>query len=310
MFALSGNILSESCAETAAVTTIRQALAEATQLLSAVGIETANLDAELLLQFVLQWDREQVYVNYKAPLYAEHQLSFEKVLARRRRHEPIAYITGRKEFWSLDFEITDDVLIPRPETERLVEVALEIAQSVKRNSPIRILDIGTGSGIIPVCLAREIANGQFWATDISPAALKVARANGQKHGVQERIQFFEGDLWQAVVDKPRFFDVIVSNPPYVRSGDIAHLEPDVRDWEPKTALDGGADGLDYYRRLIAEAHSYLARGGTMVVEIGADMTGAVARLCAEVGRYEQAKVHKDYAGWDRVLEIGEAVSGN
>jgi release factor glutamine methyltransferase len=284
--------------------TVRRALRQATASLSDAGTESARLDAELLLAEALGLDRSKLYLHYEAPLEARAEERFRSLLARRRVDgEPVAYITGRREFWSLDFLVTPAVLVPRPETEMLVEIAVGLfeAESQISDRKFQILDLGTGSGAIAVALAKEIVGSEIWATDISPGALEVARANARRHGVEEKIQFLHGDLFEAVSNRPEFFDLIVSNPPYVRSDEIETLARDVRDFEPRVALDGGADGLEFYRRIIPGALGYLAMGGFLAVEIGADIGADVARLFTDAGGYAPPQLYRDLAGKQRIV---------
>ena len=283
--------------------TVRQALREATASLSKAGIESALLDAELLLAEALGLDRSMLYLHYEAPLEARAEERFRSLLARRVDGEPAAYITGRREFWSLDFLVTPAVLVPRPETEMLVEVAVGLfeADSQISDRKFQILDLGTGSGAISISLAKEIANAEVWATDVSSDALGIARANARRHGVEEKIQFLHGDLFEPVSARGEIFDLIVSNPPYVRSDEIDALPCDVRDFEPRVALDGGADGLDFYRRIIPGALRYLTMGGFLAVEIGADMGEDVARLFTDAGGYAPPQLYRDLAGKERIV---------
>jgi release factor glutamine methyltransferase len=280
---------------------LRGALLWGAQVLSHAGLESHRLDAEVLLGHVLGMEKGQLYVNGDAPISAGHEAKFSELLLRRSRREPAAYITGHKEFWSLDFVVTPAVLIPRPETELLVEVALQSVGQLASESPVKVLDIGTGSGAISVCLAKEQAAAQIFAVDISRVALDVARLNAQRHGVADRIRFLPGDLFAPVKPQSETFDLIVSNPPYIRTGELPMLAPEIREWEPTLALDGGADGIDSYRRIIGEGHKYLAPAGAIVLEIGADMASAVADLFSRCGCYGPASVHQDYAGKDRVI---------
>ena len=280
---------------------IRGALLWGAQVLRQAGIENNRLDAEVLLRHVLDMEKEQLYMNGDAPISAGQEGKFRELLLRRSRREPVAYITGHKEFWSLDFFVSPAVLIPRPETELLVEVALQYVRRLASGSPVKVLDIGTGSGAISVCLAKEHAAAQIVAVDISPVALDVARLNAGRHGVADRIRFLPGDLFAPIKSLLETFDLIVSNPPYIRSGELPWLAPEIREWEPTVALDGGPDGLDTYRRIIAEGHKYLATGGSIVLEIGADMAPDVADLFSRSGCYGPASVYQDYAGKDRVI---------
>ncbi len=251
----------------------------------------------MLLAAALGLDKTGLYLRYGARLEPRAEERFRDFLARRSAGEPVAYITGRKEFWSLDFVVTPAVLVPRPETELLVETALGLAAAASKP---RILDLGTGSGAIAVSLGREIMAAEIWATDISPQALEIARENAGRNGAAENIRFVAGDLFAPVDERRSFFDLIVSNPPYIRTGEMDSLPRDVRDFEPRAALDGGPDGLDFYRRIINDAPRHLAAGAFVLLEIGADMGEAVARLFAEGGVYGPARLYRDLAGNDRV----------
>ena len=274
----------------------------ATQRLSAGGIDNPRLDAEVLLAHGLNISREQLVMGGDLTMPAAAASGIETALLRRLAREPVAYITGRQEFWSLDFAVTPDVLIPRPDTERLVEVALMCAAKFPVAKPLRIVDLCTGSGAVAVSLARELPLAQIYLTDISPAALAVARRNAAAHQVVARMQFFTGDLFFALLPLPEVgFDLIVSNPPYVRRAEIPTLTPEVSRWEPRAALDGGIDGLDFYRRIVASAPEYLVEQGALALEIGADMATEVSAICAYTGRYREIDVFRDYAGRDRVI---------
>jgi len=280
---------------------IRGALLWGAQVLCHAGLENHRLDAEVLLRHVLNMEKEQLYVNGDAPISAGQEAMFRDLLLRRSRREPVAYITGHKEFRSLDFFVTPAVLVPRPETELLVEVALQYVTQLASGSPVKVLDVGAGSGAISVCLAKEQAAMEIVAVDISAVALDVARVNAGRHGVVDRIRFLAGDLFAPVEPLPETFDLIVSNPPYIRTGELSMLAPEIREWEPTIALDGGPDGLDTYRRIIERGHSYLTNGGSIVLEIGADMASAVADLFSRSGCYGPASLYQDYTGKDRVI---------
>jgi release factor glutamine methyltransferase len=287
-------------ADGAEAPTLRSAMARGVGFLCDAGIDSAQIDAEVLLRQVLGIEKAQLYSALDEPLSVGHRLRFQEMLERRMRREPVAYITGRKEFWSLDFVVTPEVLIPRPETELLVEVALHRLKSSASRTP-RILDLGTGSGIIAVCLAKERLKANIVAVDIASSALEVARINSRRYGVSERIDLIRGDLFAALGAKKRLFDLIVSNPPYIRTGELSLLAPEIGQWEPMTALDGGSDGIAYYRRIVGEAHEYLAPGGSVALEIGADMAPVVAELFARSNCYGPASVYQDYAGRNRVM---------
>lgn len=281
---------------------LRDALLQGVARLAAAGNDSPRLDAEVLLAHCLTMSREQLLVSSELPIVPAAARRFETLLARRLQREPVAYITGKQEFWSRDFAVTPEVLIPRPDTERLVEVSLLCAAQFRASTLLRVADLGTGSGAVAVSLACELPTAQFYATDISPAALTIARGNAETHHVAEHIQFIAGDMFDALVPQPQIpFDLIVSNPPYVRRGEIVTLAPEVSRWEPGVALDGGVDGLEFYRRIAAVAPEYLAERGALVMEIGADMARAVEAICADTGRYREIELFQDYTGRDRVI---------
>jgi release factor glutamine methyltransferase len=282
-------------------------------MLERAGVEGARLDAEVLLAAILGGRREDLYVQDSRGLTAEEERLFKEALARRTVREPVAYIVGKREFWSLDFAVSPAVLIPRPETELLVELALSGLNSM--SGPPRAdfvgpglyaLDLGTGSGAVAISLARERADLTLWATDLSEPALDTARANARRHAVEPKIRFSQGDLFEPVADKKDFFDVIVSNPPYIARSALARLPSDVRDWEPRMAVDGGIDGLDFYRRIVAEAASYLRAEGFLLVEVGPESAAQVRGLFAASGRYEKCAVHRDYSGRPRAVSARKA----
>ena len=273
-------------------------LGRAAAWLRGAGIETPRLDAELLLMKALGWSREDLYRHLEGGVPAPRAARFESLVSRRVRGEPVAYITGSREFWSLDFRVTSDVLIPRPETEHLVETVLDFLAS--RPGPCRVLEIGTGSGAIAVCLATECERVEVWATDVCASALDVARENARRHGVERRIHWLRGDLLAPVRGLPEGFDVLVSNPPYIPSGRIPGLPRDVRDWEPRVALDGGVDGMDFYRGIIRDGVCHLREGGLLAVEIGAEQGDEVSRLFGAREELCQVRIRRDYSGLPRV----------
>lgn len=286
--------------EAAAGVRLRDALAQGARILTRAAIGSAMLDAEVLLAHSLGLSREQLIVNADASLDAHHAQRFAFLLSRRLAREPVAYIIGRQEFWSLEFEVTSDVLIPRSETERLIEVVLELAAKMALARPPRLLDIGTGSGAIAVTLAKELPLAQLCASDISSSALAVARRNALVHGVAERIDFRQGNLFSVCADEESF-DLIVANPPYIQSDALVALAPEVRQWEPRTALDGGFDGLEFYRLIAAQAGKFLCSGGAIVFEIGAGMGENVLAILADAGFTRDRAVLHDYAGRERVV---------
>jgi len=280
---------------------VKETLQAGERYLREAGVGSARLDAELLLGKVLGAGREKLYLDFDRTLQAVEERRFRELLLRRGRREPLAYILGEKEFWSLDFIVTPDVLVPRPETERLVEAALGLVNHRPKGTAMRVLDLGTGSGAIAVSLAKERSDLELWATDLSIQALEVARVNALLHDASQRIRFRAGDLFGPVEELRDWFHVLVSNPPYVTQSEIDNLPPEVREWEPRLALCGGSDGLDFYRRVIQEGPLYLVRDGFMALEISADMAKAVSGLFAAAGCYSTPSVYQDLAGRDRVV---------
>ncbi len=251
------------------ILTVKEMLDETAAMLTPSN--TARRDAELLLLRVLGRDRAWLLTHPEAELTPEQAQQYETWIARRARHEPVQYILGEQEFFGLAMRVTPAVLIPRPETEHLVEALLE---RVPNHAPLRICDVGTGSGAIAVALAHALPRAQVTALDVSAAALEVARENAERHRVAERVRFVESDLLDAV--RGERFDAIVSNPPYIAESEI--LEPQVRDYEPHAALYAGETGLEVYRRLIPEAQEALIPGGWLLLEIGHGQREALASL--------------------------------
>ncbi|MEK7706347.1 MAG: peptide chain release factor N(5)-glutamine methyltransferase [Myxococcota bacterium] len=262
------------------------------------GIDSPRLDAELLLADVLGKDRVYLYTHHDQPLDADERAAFRERVKRRAAHEPVAYILGHREFFGAELEVTPDVLIPRPETEHVVEAALAWAHEHDLSTP-RILDLGTGSGAIIIALGLALRQATLVAVDRSAAALDVMRRNLARHGLDERCTVHEGDLFAPVAGE--VFDLIVSNPPYVEDGARGSLAADVREFEPADALFAGADGLDIVRRIIADAPTYLARPGLLAVEIGSTQAAAVRALAEGSGCYGAITFVRDLQGHERVL---------
>jgi release factor glutamine methyltransferase len=262
------------------------------------GIDSGEADARLLMAYALGVDRAELIANGGRALTVEQAEAIDALAARRLKREPVARIFGHKEFWNLSLQIGPAVLVPRPETETVVEAALDaVGRDARQMAQLRILDIGTGSGALLLALLSELPNAVGTATDISAAALDVARANAERVGVAGRCTFIACDIAAGV---PGPFDLIVSNPPYVVHGEIASLPPEVRDYDPALALDGGADGLDGYRAIAAQARRLLAPGGKVIVELGAGQEAAVRALCTKAG-LAAAAVLNDLAGIPRAL---------
>lgn len=254
---------------------IAEAVAEATAVLRGSGVMRAQADARTLLTHTLARDLAFLLTHSDKEIEPLQLALFRERVARRAAGEPVQYVTGRQEFYGLDFEVTPAVLIPRPETELLVETALELL----RETPAPLLcDVGTGSGCVAVALLRERADARAIALDISPAALEVAARNAASHAVGERLTFLVSDCFDALEPCPHAFTLLVSNPPYVNEHDIPHLQREVRDHEPHVALTPGGDGLNVIRRLLSDAPRFLIPGGHLLFEIGYDQHEAVATL--------------------------------
>jgi release factor glutamine methyltransferase len=279
--------------------TILKILQWATPYFQSRDIDSPRLTAEVLLSNTLGLERIDLYARFDQPL-SDEELSFLKALIRRRiNREPVAYITGRKEFMGIDLAVTPDVLIPRPETEFLVGAALDVLPDAAVSAPRRVIDIGTGSGAVIIALAHHRPGHSFFAIDISEAALEIARANAAASG-SDNISFFAGDLFAPLGEDPEKFDLVVSNPPYISSACIPELAPEISRYEPVAALDGGPDGLALIRRIVALAPSYLNPDGRLMMEIGHDQAGAVSRLAAETRCFSDVLFVRDYAGHERI----------
>jgi release factor glutamine methyltransferase len=284
---------------------VRDILHESIKALEAADIPSARLDAEVLLSFCLGDDRLEFYKNPDKTITEIKLSEFRKLLARRLQWEPVAYITGRKEFWSFALEVNNSVLIPRPDTEIVVEEALDICHNFI-SLDMRILDIGTGSGAIALALASEIASAKVMATDISAAALALAQKNAAALGLKERIDFRQGNLFEPV---DGLFDIIVSNPPYIAANDYEELPASVKDFEPREALLAGVSGLEFYEKLIYSAAAYLKKNGWLLLEIGAKQEAGIRRILTASGFYTSIKMRRDYAGLPRVIKARRKVSG-
>jgi release factor glutamine methyltransferase len=282
--------------------TIAEAIYRAAQKLSGCGITNARLDAEVLLTHILERDRAWLITHNNDSLDNEKYRLFEDTIDRRSRREPLQYIIGRQEFWGLEFMVTRDVLIPRPETELIVETALKI---VKRTSRATIVDLCTGSGCIAVSLAKELGNTRIFAADTSSQALAVARENAQRHGVSDRIRFLEGDLFAPLEELAirGLVDVITANPPYIRSDDLPMLQPEVRDYEPELALMAGTEGTEVQQKIIERASDLLKKHGALIMEMGMGQAEILKRMADETGTYDKPEILKDLAGIDRVLVV-------
>ncbi len=276
--------------------TIREILNEATRSLEAVDIPSARLDAEVLLSFCLKRDRLDFFKNPEIKISKAQLTRFQKLLARRIKWEPVAYITGRKEFWSFVLEVNKNVLIPRPDTEIIVEEALGVCQTLKQP---RVLDIGTGSGAIALALAKEIPQSKIVATDISAAPLAVALKNASNLGLTKQVEFLQSDLFKSIEG---IFDIIVSNPPYISDQEYQELPAGVKDYEPKKAFWAGQTGVEFYEKLVYQSKNHLKINGWLLLEIGAKQEASVRRIMENCEYYENIDIKKDYAGLPRVIK--------
>jgi release factor glutamine methyltransferase len=264
------------------------------------GIDAPRLDAEVLLAFALDTTRMQLIIDAKRPLGEAELTCFRDLVKRRRKKEPVAYVRGVREFYGRNFKVDRRVLVPRPDTETLVEVALK--RTTHLSMSMRALDLCTGSGCVAITLGRERATSRIYATDISADALDVARKNALRLGAYN-VAFVEGDLFapvNAFAGRVRF-DVITANPPYIPHAEIDTLMPDVRDFEPHLALDGGADGLDLIRRIVTDAPRFLAANGVLAMEVGAGEAGPVQELFEARG-FTSVSATRDYGRIERVVD--------
>lgn len=283
--------------------TIGKILKWTEQYFAKAELDSPRLDAEVLLAHVLKKERIFLYVHFDQPLDPAELAEYKACIRQRVQHVPVAHITGHKEFMGLDFKVTKDTLIPRPDTEILVEAVLQRLKAGP-DSNLRLADIGTGSGAICLSLLNYLPQLQAVTVDISPGAIEVARENAAALGVAERIEFFQGDLLEPIKD--RRFAAIVSNPPYIPQGDVLTLAQDVKDYEPMTALDGGADGLDFYRRLLQEAPDLLEPEGFLAVEVGIGQAQVLVEMAKVMTPWGRSEIIKDLAGIERVVVLWKA----
>jgi release factor glutamine methyltransferase len=284
--------------------TILQALEWGARTLKQSGVENPRLDSEVLLMFCTGNGREWLYANYTLALKKSEWYSFNACIQRRAKREPVAYIIGRKEFRKLTFTVSPEVLIPRPDTEFLVEVALEKCNVLnQQKTHLRILELGTGSGIIAASLAHEIDNAAIVASDSAFETITLARENARIYKLDKKISFFVGHFTHAleISKKELFFDCIVSNPPYLSEADLHNTIPEIRDYEPHNALDGGTDGLACYRDLLKDVHRLLDEGGFLLLEIGSGQSNAITAMLQKTEHYSEVTTLKDLAGFDRVI---------
>jgi release factor glutamine methyltransferase len=278
---------------------LKDALTSAVDRLAAAQVGSARMNTELLLMFVLGCDRAYLFAHPERELSGDEQARYKEALNQRARGVPAQYITGHQEFWSMDFIVTPAVLIPRPETEHVIETVLHLNRNGGRASSPgllpRIADVGTGSGCIAIALAKELPGSEIHATDISPAALEVAHANAARHQLEKRIHFHQADLFQGV--DPASFDFVVSNPPYVGESEEDQVQLEVRKFEPRNAVFAGPTGLEVIERLIPQAHAVLKPAGWLVIEISGTIADRVKLL---LNKWKQLQITNDLQGIPRV----------
>ena len=275
---------------------IKEILDKTVDYFNKYDISKPRLDAEVLLADLLGMERINLYVNFDRPLTSDEVDTYRELILKRRQGTPVAYLVGKKEFMGLDFKVSSDVLIPRPETEHLVEVMLEQIDAWA-SEEVKAADIGTGSGAIIISLAYladKLVEGV--GVDISESSLEIAQENARNLGVDGNLEFREGNLLEPLEQK---FDLIVSNPPYIPSEEMSDLQREVQQ-EPELALDGGVDGLDYYRKIISSAQDYLLADGLLIFEVGIEQSQAVAQLLKEAG-YSRVQIREDYSEIERVV---------
>jgi release factor glutamine methyltransferase len=290
--------------------TLKHALAEAIALLGREGVGSARMNGEVLLMFTLGCDRAYLYAHPERELTADEQGRYDEVIAKRASGYPSQYITGHQEFWGLDLIVNPSVLIPRPETEHIVEVVIDIARKRRPTSPNsvemwgtgqqgrpKLVDVGTGSGAIALALAKELPQADVLATDLSAEALEVAKVNAARLELESRVRFLQSDVLDEVI-RDGTFDFVVSNPPYVALSEADKVQDVVKKFEPKQAVFAGEHGLDVIRKLIPQAHSALGRGGYLVMEIGFSMSEAVMGI---MHGFEDVHAVPDLAGIPRVV---------
>jgi len=282
--------------------TILKLLNWVTDYLKTNDIESPKVTAEILLAESLHLRRIDLYLQHDRPLDKRELSSFKILLKRKLRREPVAYIVGNREFWSLPFAVTRDVLIPRPETERLVEAALDIINASGEKENMHVLELGTGSGALIIAMASQKREHVYYASDISEKAVAVAKQNAARLGMNG-LRFFVGDWTAPLSMKKSAFDMIISNPPYIPRRQIDTLSPEIRDFEPRLALDGDEDGLKCLRQIVQSAWRFLRPHGWLLLEMGYDQKKEMMAIVASCGKYDEVAVLKDYSGHDRVIQL-------
>ena len=285
--------------------TIAETLKLASEELRAALVPNDLLDAQTLLAEALGRDRTYLIINYQQQLETEILARYGELIGRRAAGEPLQYILGHQEFFGLEFEVTPEVLIPRPETELIIEETIRLAVEARLAEPV-IVDVGTGSGCIGVTLARELKEARLIATDLSAAALRVARRNAQRHGVLARLNFVAANLLDALAEMP-FADFIISNPPYIAAHEMPGLQREVRDWEPRVALTDSGDGFEFYRRLLHDAPARLKPGGRLICEMGYNQSERIAGM-VDAAVWDEPQVLHDLQGIPRTIVLRRAAA--
>jgi release factor glutamine methyltransferase len=279
--------------------TIQRLLTWITEYLTQKDVDSPRLSAELLLSHVLGLRRIELYTQFNKPVEQEKLDELRALVKRAGQHEPVAYLVGRTEFYSIEFEVTGDCLIPRPETEMLVQRSIEFLR--KRTGPHYVCDLCTGCGAIAVGIAKNVAEAKVVATDISESALAVAARNVEKHQLADRIELRQGDLFDPLVPQLDQFDLIACNPPYVSTAEYEALDKNVKDYEPRTALHAGEGGLDVYRRIVERVAQFLKPDGILLLEIGYMQGPAVRELLEQTSAFAEIRIEKDFQKHDRIV---------
>jgi len=284
--------------------TIGKTLKWISKLFKSAGIINPERETEILLSYFLKTNRSEIYLNSDRVLKNKEKRQLEKMIQQRIKKVPLQYITKHQEFMGMDFLVEKGVLIPRPETEILIEKVIEKIKNKKSSSHLKIADLGTGTGIIAISIAKFIKDITIYATDISKKSLQLAFKNAQKHSCEDKIIFLQGDLFGPFLGKieKNSLDVITSNPPYVNLDDFKSLPPEIKDNEPEIALYGGVDGIDYYRKIIEESPKFLKRDGFIALEVGAGQAKIIKELILKENNYRKnVEIYKDYSGIERVV---------
>lgn len=284
--------------------TVGQALKNISKIFINKGITNSEREAEILLSYFLKMNRSKMYLNGDRELKNKEKLQLEDMIEKRIKKIPLQYITKHQEFMGMDFLVEKGVLIPRPETEILVEEAIKILKNYKYYDNLEVADLGTGTGVIAISIAKFTEDVIIYATDISKKSLQIALKNAQKHDCKDKIIFLQGDLFEPFIGRieKNSLDGIISNPPYINSYDFKSLSPEVKNNEPKIALFGGIDGLDYYRKIIKKSPQYLKKNGFLALEVGLNQSKMVEELIIKENNFNQdIEIIKDYLGIERVV---------